>query len=98
MQIHEKVRKTIEQFSALVCDKCGKRIEADDTMEMQETLTLVIQGGYAAVLGDGSVYDLDLCQVCVRDVLGPYLRQRPDPYENGGEAPASRPPSVNIND
>ena len=98
MRIHEKIRKTVQQLSALVCDKCGKRIEADDTMEMQETLTLVIHGGYAAVLGDGMTYDLDLCQVCVKDVLGHYLRRRPDPYENDGQARASRPPSVNIDD
>jgi hypothetical protein len=95
MRVNEKVRKTVQQLAALVCDKCGKRIEADDVMEMQETLTLVIHGGYASVLGDGSIYDLDLCQGCVSDVLGPYLRLRVDPHDHDKGAP---PPSSDIDD
>lgn len=93
VKIHERVRKTISELSALICDKCGKRIDAADTFEMQEVLSLTIHGGYAAVLGDGDVYDLDMCQECVKDVLGPYLRLRPDHMEGLSDSPQRKPRS-----
>lgn len=88
MQIKEKVRKTVSELSAVICDKCKTRVEVDDVFEMQEMLSLTIQGGYASVLGDGSTYDMDLCQKCVKEVLGPYLVERED-GSKGHQAPAS---------
>lgn len=71
-QIHARVEKITIQF----CDCCHKPADPSDTMDYQEWFSTTISCGYAAILGDGNVYELDLCQECTEKVLGPYLRLR----------------------
>lgn len=54
------------------CDRCKK--EYDDIMEIQEFLHYINDAGYSSVFGDGNMLDLDLCQYCVKEVLGPFIR------------------------
>ena len=56
------------------CDKCGKSATRDeDPFEFQEFLHWENDCGYNSVFGDGSGLEIDLCQNCVKEVLGPYL-------------------------
>jgi hypothetical protein len=57
------------------CDTCQRYVASEDTLEHQEMLHLRVNGGYASVLGDGSRWELDLCQHCMKKILGPYLRE-----------------------
>ena len=61
---------------AIICDKCGIRLHREENIwEYQETLRIAFSGGYASLFGDGSKFECDLCQECVRGVLGSFLRE-----------------------
>lgn len=57
---------------SVTCDKCKKIY--DDQLELQEFLCIDTIAGYGSVFGDGFDVELDLCQYCVKEILGPYLR------------------------
>lgn len=69
-------RKLIElrEIVAVVCDRCGLRVESDDWIERQEMLRWSMTGGYGSLVGDGERVSLDLCQKCVQEVLGEFLQ------------------------
>jgi hypothetical protein len=77
----------------LVCDRCGREAELDDTdCEFHEFTSLAYKAGYGSVLGDGNNIELDLCQHCVKETLGTWLRITDpyagfDPVAHGGEFP-----------
>lgn len=64
------------------CDRCGFESRASFGLsaefEIQEFLMLNFVAGYGATAFlDGDRYQSDLCQVCVKAVIGPYLRCYP---------------------
>jgi len=59
-------------LSSVVCDKCGKTM--NDAYEIQECLSIHEQCGYGSVFGDGNEIELDLCQDCLKELLGDYIR------------------------
>lgn len=61
-----------------ICDRCGRVISPSDYDEDQERLSIDFRGGYGSVFGDGSTVQADLCQHCVKKVLGRWLRIRPE--------------------
>ncbi|ENU8965141.1 hypothetical protein ACE2PP_000673 [Salmonella enterica] len=71
---HFTSEKTLS-LSAKTCDRCRRRAEKDD-LEYQEFLTIDHRAGYGSVFGDGGRLRLDLCQHCVKEVLGQWLTQR----------------------
>lgn len=71
-------------LSAKTCDRCKRRAEKDD-IEFQEFLTIDHRAGYGSVFGDGSQLRLDLCQHCIKAVLGHWLTQREE-FDKGIEA------------
>ena len=62
----------VEKIEAITCDAC--KVKYDDSMEMQEFLCHSDRGGFSSVFGDGYLIEIDLCQHCVKEILGPYLR------------------------
>jgi len=60
----------------LTCDRCGRAVGVSDIEEWPEALQLRFTGGYGSVFGDGARVEVDLCQHCVRELLGPYCRIR----------------------
>jgi len=65
----------------IICDKCGFTIDYlsedlsnDDTLEAQEFLHWSNPCGYGSVFGDGAVIEIDLCQRCVKELLGEFIR------------------------
>jgi hypothetical protein len=79
------------------CDRCDRLAEVGDAeMEFQEFVSINQKAGYASIFGDGNHVQLDLCQHCLKDVFGPWLRiDDPsakslglfDPKRHGGEFP-----------
>lgn len=53
------------------------RINAPD-LEHQERLAIRFRAGSDSVFSDGSLVESDLCQHCVQEVLGPWLKITPD--------------------
>lgn len=74
--MHTTKNVTVETISHIICDRCGATADVED-MEAQEYLKVDFCGGYTSVFGDGSKVQLDLCQNCVKDTLGDFLRVAP---------------------
>ncbi|MBC9925395.1 hypothetical protein IT777_26630 (plasmid) [Klebsiella quasipneumoniae] len=80
---HFTPKKTLS-LSAKTCDRCRRRAEKDN-LEFQEFLTIDHRAGYGSVFGDGSRLRLDLCQHCVKEILGQWLTQREE-FDKGIQA------------
>lgn len=61
-----------QEVVSITCDRCKK--EYDDVMETQEFLIYANDAGYGSVMGDGNKLRAELCQHCVKEVLGPFIR------------------------
>ena len=62
---------------AIKCDRCGNTHE--DPMEMQEFLSWSDTCGYGnKTYGDMTRISIDLCQYCVKDTLGEWIRTLPE--------------------
>lgn len=74
---HETV--TVRQVCAAVCDHCGREmVKRAHDGEWEERIAIAFRGGYHSIFGDGNAVELDLCQHCVKEVLGPWLRVTED--------------------
>nr|CBA28254.1 hypothetical protein Csp_A06350 [Curvibacter putative symbiont of Hydra magnipapillata] len=76
-----------------MCDRCGRQAERDDMdCEFHEFMSIQNRAGYGSIFGDGNRVDVDLCQHCVKDTLGAWIRIT-DPLdgysqdEHGGDFP-----------
>ena len=78
---YEEAQETRKEIKFKECDKCHKKFNIDDICEMQEFLHFRNTGGYGSIFGDEAEIELDLCQHCVKDILGQYLRVGPDWFE-----------------
>jgi hypothetical protein len=73
--ITKTVTEPVEKYVGIRCDRCGGVAMKDtDPMEWAEFVCLYHEGGYASVFGDGASVDIDLCQYCLKEVLGEWLR------------------------
>jgi hypothetical protein len=68
--------KVIKEPAACTCDRCGRRMTADlnQDWEWNQKLSISFEGGFGSVFGDGNKISVDLCQHCVLDTLGQWLR------------------------
>jgi len=69
----EVMVKSKEPIS-MKCNKCGKIITPKDTFEWQEIFCVYFRGEYGSVFGDGAEVYCELCQDCLKEVLGPYCK------------------------
>jgi len=70
-------KRTVEENIpiSMTCDVCKKEYNnKTDAMEIQEFKCIQVNGGYGSVFGDGSVFELDICQHCLKKMLGEYMR------------------------
>ena len=57
-------------FDKFICNKCKK--EVTDEMELQEMYSIRFKGGYTSVFGDGNNVSCDLCQQCLKELIGDF--------------------------
>jgi len=62
-------RQFLDKF---ICDRCKNRIS--DEMELQETYSIKFRGGYNSVFGDENDVSCDLCQDCLKKLIGDFCR------------------------
>lgn len=55
------------------CDRCGREAE-DGESEFYEFTSIDYKAGYGSILGDGNRVRIDLCQHCLKETLGAWLR------------------------
>lgn len=72
MKNYDISTRTQSELKSITCDCCKK--EYDDVMETQEFLSYKDTAGYSSIFGDMNRLSLDLCQYCVKKLLGKYLR------------------------
>lgn len=63
---------TVLSLVSKTCDCCGRTAETNDP-EFQEFLSIDRNAGFVSVFGDGQRLMLDLCQYCVKRLLGEWL-------------------------
>ena len=65
-----------EAYECDVCHNIYTPLKGDPTqeMEMEEFLHIHFVGGYQSIFGDGNQVDCDICQHCLKSLLGEYLR------------------------
>lgn len=57
-------------FDKFICDKCKKEITTD--VELQEAYSIHFTGGYFSVFGDTNEIECDLCQHCLKELIGDF--------------------------
>ena len=87
--MREYQNRTVTELVASACDRCGRRMSPDVPGEWQERLSIEHLGGFDSVFGDGNTVCIDLCQHCMQELLGPWLRITPLPA--GAEFPPLGP-------
>jgi len=75
MIVYKKKMVEKEEFDYAICDCCQKTIAEKDCIEIQEMYHIRFQGGYGAIFGDGNYIACDLCQHCLKDLIGKYCRE-----------------------
>ena len=68
----EKRVSTVKKVTAKICDKCGRKATDDDIIEFQEFYRILFQGGYGSIFGDEQVVSADLCQHCLKKIIGDF--------------------------
>ena len=68
--------KREEKFvSHIKCDICGREADIEkDWMEFGEFVSIDTIGGYGSVFGDGNSVEIDICQHCLKEQLGKFIR------------------------
>lgn len=74
MKNTEDIQVIEQRVVSITCDRCETKIDADDIYEFQEIVSIKIEAGYGSIFGDGNIYELDVCQKCVKETLGEHMR------------------------
>jgi hypothetical protein len=61
-----------EEVISIECDKCHGVFE--DTIDLQEFHHIRFTGGYGSVFGDETRVECDLCQRCLKELVGGFCR------------------------
>jgi hypothetical protein len=69
----EFTQKSVDVVAGCICDRCQKKL-IPSSEGWDEKWSIQHQAGYYSVFGDGKRLSLDLCQECILEVLGPWLR------------------------
>lgn len=79
-----KIETHNHEAKVVICDRCGKRMADDEPYEGYNNRTQIrFRAGYASLFGDGNKVEGDLCDKCLHELLGPYLRiVEPTPNES----------------
>lgn len=68
-----KAIEAVNVIHQIRCDRCGKEVERGEVGFA--TMTLIgFDAGYDSIFGDGNRVEVDVCESCLRDTLGPWLR------------------------
>jgi hypothetical protein len=64
-----------EYIKYLICNRCGKSVDPEvDWIDWQESYSIRFTGGFGSLFGDGARIECDLCQHCLKELIGPYYK------------------------
>ena len=67
-------QKPIDFLVAYSCDCCGREAKIGDDFEASEFISINYVGGFQSIFGDGSHISIDVCQHCLKEKLGTWLK------------------------
>jgi hypothetical protein len=72
--------QTVDVIESIICDVCKKEYRPEkhangDFIEIQEFTHIKFTGGYGSVFGDSFSFECDICQHCLKEKLGAYIRE-----------------------
>jgi len=67
--------QTINVIESIVCDVCKLEYKISEHDEIQEFTHIKFTGGYGSVFGDSIPIECDICQHCLKEKLGSYIRE-----------------------
>ncbi len=76
-------QELVDYAESITCDKCKrewscKKEHNYDPMEIQEFTHLAFTGGFASVFGDMNTVNVDICQHCLKELIGDFCRYNED--------------------
>ena len=72
-----KKMETKKVLINVVCDVCKKKyLFHEDEMEIQEFQHINFVGGYSSIFGDDVGIECDICQHCLKKLIGEYCREQ----------------------
>ena len=69
-RVKEKTETAV--IKSITCDVCKE--EYKETFDLQEFVHLDFDCGYGSIFNDGNTIECDICQHCLKEKLGDYLR------------------------
>lgn len=74
----ESIIKDVRTVTGVICDVCGKshhigNNNINDELEFYEFINIHHDCGYGSIFGDGNQINIDICQYCVKKLLGKHL-------------------------
>lgn len=65
----------VRECVAIRCDRCGRKSTWDeDVFEAQEFHHIRFRGGFASVFGDETLCECEICQHCLKEFIGTFVR------------------------
>lgn len=74
---YEKVQIEEGRLLGVTCDVCKKLQDLSNGKCYQ---SIKVEPGHDSVLGDGRIYELDICDSCFREILAPYCTVTLQPW------------------
>ena len=75
MKIYKPVKTETVEINKIICDCCKRKFDPNiNYTEVQEFLSIEKINGYGSVFGDETVLMCDLCQQCVKELIGQYAK------------------------
>lgn len=68
------------KIDSIKCDICKKTY--DDEMELEEFLNIDFVGGYLSIFGDEENFECNICQYCLKEKLGDFIRKVEHPVSS----------------
>jgi hypothetical protein len=75
MIIYKTVMKEVDEILSVACDICKEHYSFDDP-EVDEFEFIRRTGGYSSVFGDEYVVEMDICQYCLKKLIGKYVDEK----------------------
>jgi len=77
MKTYVKEKIEVRNLNKVQCDVCKKEANIEDVDEMsfiQEMTHISYTGGYGSIFGDMNKIELDICDKCLNEQLGNFIR------------------------
>lgn len=68
--------ESVSVVNQIKCDRCGKLTERGE-FEFHSMTSIDFNAGYDSVFGDGNRIEIDICEPCLKDTLGSWIRLNP---------------------